>query len=324
MKTTYRACHLCEALCGLEIRTEAERIVSIKGDKDDPFSRGHICPKAVALQDIHTDPDRLRAPVRRVGNEWEPIEWDAAFELVAERFAEVQRRHGANALGIYFGNPNAHHVGSIVNLPAVVRALQTRTRFSATSVDQLPLHVAAREMYGHMFMIPIPDVDHTHYWLILGGNPIASNGSLMTVPDVAKRLKAIRERGGQVVVIDPVRTETADAASRHHFIRPGTDAAFLIALVNALAEVGPPKVERYGDKLEGLDAALAALRPFGIEPALASTGITAVEVRTIARELRAAPSAVAYGRMGTCTQPFGTVCMWLIQLVNIKIGRAHV
>src|SRR5688572_3131299 len=321
MKTTYRACHLCEALCGLEIRTEAERIVSIKGDKDDPFSRGHICPKAVALQDIHTDPDRLRAPVRRVGNEWEPIEWDAAFELVAERFAEVQRRHGANALGIYFGNPNAHHVGSIVNLPAVVRALQTRTRFSATSVDQLPLHVAAREMYGHMFMIPIPDVDHTHYWLILGGNPIASNGSLMTVPDVAKRLKAIRERGGQVVVIDPVRTETADAASRHHFIRPGTDAAFLIALVNALAEVGPPKVERYGDKLEGLDAALAALRPFGIEPALASTGITAVEVRTIARELRAAPSAVAYGRMGTCTQPFGTVCMWLIQLVNIITGN---
>jgi anaerobic selenocysteine-containing dehydrogenase len=321
MKTTYRACHLCEALCGLEIRTEGERIVSIKGDKDDPFSRGHICPKAVALQDIHTDPDRLRAPVRRVGNEWQPIDWDAAFELVAGRFADTQRRHGANALGIYFGNPNAHHVGSIVNLPAMVRALQTRTRFSATSVDQLPLHVAAREMYGHMFLIPIPDVDHTHYWLILGGNPIASNGSLMTVPDVAKRLKAIRERGGQVVVIDPVRTETADAASRHHFIRPGTDAAFLIALVNALAEIGPPKVERYGGKLEGLDAALAALRPFGIEAALASTGITAAEVHAIARELRSAPSAVAYGRIGTCTQPFGTVCMWLIQLVNIVTGN---
>src|SRR5688572_1280078 len=255
-RVTYRACHLCEALCGLEIVTDGDRFVSIKGDKDDPFSRGHVCPKAVALQDVHDDPDRLRSPVKRVGQDWQPIGWDEAFELVAAQFAHVQKRHGANALGIYFGNPNAHHVGSILNLPPLVRALQTRTRFSATSVDQLPLHVACREMYGHMFLIPIPDIDHTHYWLILGGNPIVSNGSLMTVPDVAKRLKAVRERGGKVVVIDPVRTETADVATRHHFIRPGADAAFLVALVNALVEQGAPKIERYAGKLEGLDRAL--------------------------------------------------------------------
>lgn len=321
MKTTYRACHLCEALCGLEIVTEGERIVSIKGDKLDTFSRGHICPKAVALQDVHDDPDRLRAPVRRVGSEWDPIGWDEAFALVADGFARVQQRHGPNSLGVYFGNPNAHHVGSILNLPPMVRALQTRTRFSATSVDQLPLHVACREMYGHMFLIPIPDIDHTGYWLILGGNPVVSNGSLMSVPDVAKRLKAIRDRGGKVVVIDPVRTETADAATRHHFIRPGTDAAFLIALVNALLELGPPKVERYGDKLAGLDEALAALRSFGVESASASTGIPATAVREIARELREAPSAVAYGRMGVSTQAFGGLCMWLIQLVNLVTGN---
>jgi len=321
MKTTYRACHLCEAICGLEIHAEGERIVQIKGDKLDPFSRGHVCPKAVALQDVHDDPDRLRQPVRRDGREWVPIGWDEAFVLVAERFADVQKRHGANALGIYFGNPNAHHVGSILNLPPLVRALQTRTRFSATSVDQLPLHVACREMYGHMFLIPIPDIDHTHYWLILGGNPIVSNGSLMTVPDVANRLKAIRERGGKVVVIDPVRTETADAASRHHFIRPGSDAAFLIALVNALVEAGAPRIERYGDKVAGLDAALQALRPFGIEGASGATGISAEAVREIARELMAAPSAVAYGRMGVSTQAFGGVCMWLIQLVNLLAGN---
>lgn len=320
-RTTYRACHLCEALCGLEIVTEGERIVSIKGDKQDTFSRGHVCPKAVALQDVHDDPDRLRGPVRRVGDEWEPIGWEEAFALVADGFAKVQERHGANSLGVYFGNPNAHHVGSIVNLPPMVRALQTRTRFSATSVDQLPLHVACREMYGHMFLIPIPDIDHTGYWLILGGNPVVSNGSLMTVPDVARRLKAIRERGGKVVVIDPVRTETADAATRHHPIRPGTDAAFLIALVNALQELGPPKVERYGDKLAGLDDALAALRPFGVEAASAATGIPAAAVRAIARELREAPSAVAYGRMGVSTQAFGGVCMWLIQLVNLLTGN---
>ena len=320
-RVTYRACHLCEALCGLEIHTRGDEIVSIKGDHEDPFSRGHVCPKAVALQDVHTDPDRLRVPMRRVGSDWKPMAWDEAFRIVAERFADVQKRHGPNALGIYFGNPNAHHVGSIVNLPPLVRALQTRTRFSATSVDQLPLHVAAREMYGHMFLIPIPDVDHTHYWLILGANPVVSNGSLMTVPDVAKRLKAVRDRGGKVVVIDPVRTDTAEAATRHHFIRPGTDAAFLIALVNALLELGPPKVERYAGKLEGLEAALAALRPFGIEAAAACTGIGAEAVREIARELRAAPSAVVYGRMGTCTQPFGTTCQWLIQLVNLVAGN---
>ena len=321
MNVTYRACHLCEAICGLEIRTEGERIVSIRGDKDDPFSRGHICPKAVALQDVHEDPDRLRTPVKRIGSDWQAIGWDEAFELVARGFADVQKRHGPTALGIYFGNPNAHHVGSILNLPAMVRTLQTRTRFSATSCDQLPLHVACREMYGHMFLIPIPDVDRTHYWLILGANPIVSNGSLMTVPDVARRLKAIRGRGGKVVVIDPVRTETADAATRHHFIRPGTDAAFLLALVNALAELGPPKLERYGDKVEGLEAALAAIHPFGVEAAAACTGIPAAEVRAIAKELREAPSAVAYGRMGVSTQPFGTVCTWLIQLLNLLTGN---
>jgi anaerobic selenocysteine-containing dehydrogenase len=320
-RVTYRACDLCEALCGLEIHTDGDEIVAIRGDKADAFSRGHICPKAVALKDIHEDPDRLRHPVRRVNGEWHAIPWDEAFELVGGRFAAIQREHGNDALGIYFGNPNVHHVGSMVNMPPMVRALRTRNRFSATSVDQLPLHVAGREMYGHMFLLPIPDIDHTHYWLILGGNPVVSNGSLMSAPDVAKRLKAIRDRGGKVVVIDPVRTETADVATRHHFIRPGTDALFLIALVNALAEAGPPKVDRYGDKLAGLDAALAALSPFGIDAALAPTGIAAAAVREIARELREAPSAVVYGRLGVCTQPFGSVCNWLIQLLNLLTGN---
>ncbi|HLX24848.1 MAG TPA: molybdopterin-dependent oxidoreductase, partial [Usitatibacter sp.] len=252
-RVTYRACHLCEALCGLEIRTRGDEIVSVRGDAEDTFSRGHVCPKAVALIDVHNDPDRLRGPVQRVGSDWRPISWEEAFDLVAGRFAAIQAERGPNALGVYLGNPNAHHVGSILNAPALIRALRTRNRFSATSVDQLPQHVACHAMFGHYFMFPIPDVDHTSYWLILGANPVASNGSIMSVPDVAKRLKAIRERGGKVVVIDPCHTETAEAATRHHFIRPGTDAAFLVALINAILELGPPRVERYGDRLEGLD-----------------------------------------------------------------------
>src|SRR5450631_3891701 len=320
-RVTYRACHLCEALCGIEIRTRGAEIVSVRGDAADPFSRGHVCPKAVALIDIHNDPDRLRGPVRRHGDQWEPIGWDEAFDLVAGRFAAIQREHGANALGVYLGNPNAHHVGSILNGPSLIRALRTRNRFSATSVDQLPQHVACHAMYGHLFMIPIPDVDHTSYWLILGGNPIASNGSIMSVPDVAARLKAIRDRGGKVVVVDPCRTETADVATRHHFIRPGTDAAFLLALVNAVLELGPPRIERYGDRLSGLERAIEAIRPFGVERAAAPTGISAEAVRAIAKEVRDAPSAVVYGRVGLSTQPFGTVCQWLIQLLNLLTGN---
>jgi anaerobic selenocysteine-containing dehydrogenase len=320
-RVTYRACHLCEALCGIEIHSKGDEITSVRGDAADPFSRGHVCPKAVALIDVHNDPDRLRGPVRRVGGQWEPIGWDEAFELVAKRFAEVQAKHGANGLGIYLGNPNAHHVGSILHGVGLIRSLKTRNRFSATSVDQLPHHVVAHAMFGHYFMLPIPDIDHTAYWLILGANPVASNGSLMSAPDVAKRLKAVQTRGGKVVVIDPCRTETADAATRHHFIRPGTDAAFLLALVNALLELGPPRVERYGDQLAALDAALAAIRPFGVERAAAATGISATDIRTIAREMREAPCAVAYGRMGLSTQPFGTVCQWLVVMVNLLTGN---
>jgi len=320
-RVTYRACHLCEALCGLEIRTSGDEILSVRGDAEDPFSRGHVCPKAVALIDVHADPDRLRGPVRRIGGDWHCVSWDEAFALVGDRIAAIQREHGENALGVYLGNPNAHHAGSILNAPALIRALRTRNRFSATSVDQLPQHIACHAMYGHYFMFPIPDVDRTAYWLILGANPVASNGSIMSVPDVAKRLKAIRERGGQVVVIDPCRTETAEAATRHHFIRPGTDAAFLVALINAVLELGPPRVERYGDRLDGLERALAALRPFGVERAAAASGIGPAAVRAIAKDFRTAPSAVAYGRVGLCTQPFGTTCQWLIQLLNLVTGN---
>ncbi|MGZ5596080.1 MAG: molybdopterin-dependent oxidoreductase [Usitatibacter sp.] len=320
-RVTYRACHLCEALCGIEIRTQGDEIVSVRGDAADPFSRGHICPKAVALIDIHGDPDRLRTPVRRVEDRWEPIGWDEAFELVATRFAAIQREHGPNALGVYLGNPNAHHVGSILNGPALIRTLRTRNRFSATSVDQLPQHVVSHAMFGHLFLFPIPDVDHTMYWLILGANPIASNGSIMTVPDVAKRLKAIRDRGGKVVVVDPCRTETADAATRHHFIRPGTDAAFLLALINAVLDLGPMKIARYEGRLAGLERAIEAIRPFGVERSAAVTGIPAETVRAIAKEFRTSRCAVAYGRVGLCTQPFGTMCQWLIQLLNIVTGN---
>lgn len=320
-RTVHRACHLCEALCGIDIQARDDEVVSVRGDFADTFGRGHICPKAVALIDLHNDPDRLRTPMRRVGDGWEAMGWDEAFTYVGERLAQVQREHGLSAVGAYLGNPNAHHVGSILYGPPLLRALQTKQRYSATSVDQLPHHVVGHAMYGHMFMVPIPDIDHTDYWLIIGGNPLASNGSLMSAPDVGKRLKAIRDRGGKVVVIDPCRTETADVASRHHFIRPGSDIALLLGIVNALLELGPPRIERYGEQLAGLDEALAAIRPFGVERAAGPTGMSAADIRLIASELRAAPTAVVYGRMGVSTQTFGTVAQWLVQLINLLTGN---
>jgi anaerobic selenocysteine-containing dehydrogenase len=318
--TVYRACNLCEAICGLEIKVDGEKIVSIRGDGDDPFSRGHICPKAVALQDIHEDPNRLRRPMKRTGSEWQEIPWDEAFELAAVKLAAIQSAHGNNAVGFYAGNPAVHNIGTLFNVTQLARVLKTKSAFSATSVDQLPQQLTSLLMFGHQLMIPIPDIDRTGYFLILGGNPVASNGSLMTTPDVTRRLADIRKRGGKVVVIDPRRTETAAVASEHHFIRPATDAALLMAMINTM------KVENlfrltHPEQLNGLDAALSAIADITPEVAARATGIDAETIRRIAREFAAAPAAVCYGRVGTTLQSFGTLNQWLVQLVNIITGN---
>ena len=207
----HRACHLCEAICGLSIETSTAedgslQILSIKGDHQDSFSRGHICPKAVALQDIQHDPDRLRQPMQRIGDAWQPIGWDAAFALVVERLTAIRAEHGNNAVGIYQGNPNVHNYGLMTHSNYFLGLLKTRSRFSATSVDQLPHHLVSMQMYGHGLLLPVPDIDATDFMLVLGGNPLASNGSMMSVPDVEKRLKAIKARGGKLVVVDPRRS----------------------------------------------------------------------------------------------------------------------
>ena len=319
-RTEYRACNLCEAICGLEFKIDGETITSIRGDDADPFSRGHICPKAVALKDIHEDPDRLRKPMKRTGDDWQEIGWDEAFEFAAERIASLIQQHGNNAVGFYAGNPSVHNLGHLLGIQQLARLMKTRSAFSASSVDQLPQQLTSLLMFGHQFLIPIPDIDRTDYFLILGGNPIASNGSMMTVPDVAKRLKAIRTRGGKVVVIDPRRTETAEIASEHHFIRPGTDAALLMAILSVIRTdclVKPNPLL----PLKNLDVALDAIGHVSPEVAAAWTGIAADEIRRIARDFAQSRTAIAYGRIGACIQPFGTVTQWLVQLLNIVTGN---
>jgi anaerobic selenocysteine-containing dehydrogenase len=320
----HRACHLCEAICGLTIETtvlpdEGTRITSIKGDSLDSFSRGHICPKAVALQDIQNDPDRLRQPMRRVGEQWQAIGWQEAFELVAERLADIQQRHGQNAVAVYQGNPSVHNYGLMTHSNYFLGQLKTRNRFSATSVDQLPHHLSSFLMYGHGLLLPIADIDHTDFMLILGGNPLASNGSIMTVPDVEKRLKAIQGRGGKVVVVDPRRSETAAIADQHMFVRPGGDAALLLGLLNTLFEEGLTRVTHL--PVDGLDEVRQAIAGLHAEAMSPRCGVPAEQIRQLARDFAAADKAVCYGRMGISTQAFGTLCHWLVQLINLVTGN---
>ena len=320
----HRACHLCEAICGLTIETTTEeglgtRITSIKGDALDSFSRGHICPKAVALQDIQNDPDRLRQPMLRVGTQWQPIEWQAAFDLVAERVFSIQQRHGQNAVAVYQGNPSVHNYGLMTHSNYFLGLLKTRNRFSATSVDQLPHHLTSYLMYGHGLLLPIPDIDHTDFMLILGGNPLASNGSIMTVPDVEKRLKAIQARGGKVVVVDPRRSETAAIADQHLFIRPGGDAALLFGLLNTLFEENLTRASHL--PVDGLDVVRQSISHLHAEAMSPRCGVPAEHIRQLARDFAAADKAVCYGRMGISTQAFGTLCHWLVQLINLVTGN---
>ncbi len=324
IRTHHRACHLCEAICGLEIKTQGEQILSIKGDKKDPLSRGHICAKAAALQDLHFDPDRLKRPVKREGEQWVEISWEEAFETVAQNLVDTQTKHGADAVALYAGNPNVHNYGSMTHGSILRRQLKTKSNFSATSLDQLPHHLASYTMYGHQSMLPIPDIDHTQFMMIIGGNPLASNGSIMTVPDVSKRLKAIQQRGGRFVVIDPRRSETAEIADEHHFIRPGSDAYLLMGMIHTLFDEGLVNTGHLTEKLENLSAVQEAATPFTPELAESQTGIAASTIREFAREMAQTEGAVCYGRMGVSTQVFGTLCQWAIQVINILTSSLDV
>ncbi len=321
--TGHSVCNLCEAICGLQVTVEAGRVTDIRGDRDDPLSRGHICPKATALADLHTDPDRLRTPLRKTADGgWESISWAAATALVADNVVQTQERFGRNAVGVYLGNPNVHSLGFVTHGLPFLGALGSRNMFSATSADQLPLQLAAHLMYGHQLQIPIPDLDRTHHLLVIGANPVVSNGSMMTAPDFRNRMRDLRRRGGKLVVIDPRHTETAAIADEHHFVRPGTDAALLLAILHVLMhEVGvnPTRVEHL--PLAGLDEVSAACDSTTPAWAAPITGVDADAIRSIAVDFAAAERAVAYGRMGVSTQRFGTTCQWAIQTINAVTGN---
>ena len=322
----FRTCNLCEAMCGIVIKHDGKKVLSIKGDKNDPFSKGYICPKATALQDLHEDSDRLRHPVERTANGWKEISWADALDKVAAGIQSVQKKYGQNAFGIYLGNPNVHNLGGMLTIKHLLTSIKTRSRFSATSIDQLPHHIVSMHLFGHMLRIPVPDVNRTHYMLIIGGNPLASNGSIMTAPNMRQKLKDIQARNGKVVVIDPRHTETADIASEHHFIRPATDVLLLLAMLNEIYLQG------YADKARTKNSRALALAPeiehivdfakdYSAECVADITGIAAIEIKRLVKEFCEAESSVCYGRMGVSVQEFGLLSQYLIMLINIVTGR---
>ncbi len=319
--TAYRTCPLCEATCGLAIEVDGDQVRRIRGDRDDVFSRGFICPKGSVLQHLHNDPDRLRMPlVRRNGSLIEAT-WEEAFGVVADRLQPILAEHGHYAVGVYLGNPNVHNMSGLIYNRALIKTLRTKNVFTASTIDQMPKHVSSGLVFGHPDLIPVPDLDRTDHLLILGANPLVSNGSLATAPDWPGRLAAIQERGGKVVVVDPRRTKTAAAADEHLFIRPGTDALWLFALVAVLFEQGLVDPGRVGGFLSGLDEVAAAAAAFNPERVAEATGIDPDTTRRVAAELAAAKRAAVYGRFGTHTTEYGTLAAWLVDVLNILTGN---
>jgi len=315
--TVFCQCTLCEAHCGIAVEVAGDQVVRISGDPDDVMSKGYICPKAAALADIHSDPDRLRRPVKRVGERFVEIGWDEAIGLAADGLRAVQDRHGKDAVATYLGNPGAH--SSAVLAGSLLRKLlRSVNNYSATSADQLPQHRTSYEMFGHFALLPVPDVDRTDHMLILGANPAVSNGSIMTAPGIRDRLRGIRARGGRVVVIDPRRTETARHASEHVQVRPGGDPYLLLGMLHVLfAE----KLDRTSLQCDGLDELRTLASRWSPERAAPHAGVEAEQIARLGREFAAAERAVAYGRVGVCQQVTGTITHWLINALNVVTGN---
>ncbi|WP_084520904.1 molybdopterin-dependent oxidoreductase [Nocardia uniformis] len=320
-RTLLRTCPLCEAVCGLEISLDAnDHVTAVRGDHADPFSRGFVCPKGASLGHLDEDPDQLTEPMirDRETGQWRTATWDAAFALIGERIPAIAKAHGNQSLGVYLGNPNAHTVAGALYVPVLLRAVATRNFYSASTADQMPKQVASGLMFGDPLTVPVPDLDRTDYLLMLGANPLESNGSLCTAPDFPGRLKALRKRGGRLVVVDPRRTRTAKLADEHLFIRPGSDPYLLFGIVHTLfaEELTDIRVA-----VEGLDELRSAAADFTPAVVAGRTGVPAATIVRLAREVANAPTAAVYARIGTCTAEFGTITQWLVDVVNALTGN---
>jgi anaerobic selenocysteine-containing dehydrogenase len=317
----HRICPFCEACCGLEITVSEGRVKRIRGHAADVFSRGYLCSKGVALKDLHEDPDRLRKPLIKRDGRFVEATWDEAFAEIDRRLPPIIAKHGADAVALTLGNPVVHKAALLLYAPRLGRALGSKNVFSASTLDQMPKHLSSGLMFGDFLSIPVPDIERTDFLLMLGANPMVSNGSLWTVPNFRDKAKALRARGGRLVVIDPRRTETAKVADEHIFIRPGGDVFLLLGMVHTLFAEKLVRLGRLADHIAGAEALERAVAGFAPEKAAARCGISAETIQGLARSMATAKRAVVYGRVGICTQEYGTLCSWLVDVLNILTGH---
>ncbi|MFJ1823867.1 molybdopterin-dependent oxidoreductase, partial [Streptomyces sp. NPDC088178] len=320
-RTALRICPLCEATCGLTLTIEGTRVTGARGDRDDVLSRGFICPKGASIGGLDADPDRLRAPLVRKNGRLTEASWSEAFDVIADTLPALAQEHGQQAVGVVLGNPNVHTMAGALYPSALLSALRTRSLFTASTLDQMPKHVSSGLLFGDPNAIAVPDLDRTGHLLLLGANPLESNGSLCTAPDFPGRLRALRRRGGTLTVVDPRRTRTARLADRHVAIRPGTDALLLAALTHVLFEEKLTATGALAGHVEGIDETADAVKEFTPEAVAGACDMEAATIRTIARELAAARTAAVYGRIGSCTVEHGTLASWLVDVLNILTGN---
>jgi anaerobic selenocysteine-containing dehydrogenase len=321
MDTALRICPFCEATCGLTLTIDDGRVTAARGDHDDVFSTGFICPKGASFGELDNDPDRLARPLVRRDGVLTEATWDEAYAVVAERLGAVIAAHGGAAVGVYLGNPNAHTIAGALYAPLILKGLGTRQVFSASTLDQMPKHVALGLMFGSPGAFTVPDLDRTDHLVIIGANPLVSNGSVTTAADFPGKLRALKKRGGKLVVIDPARTQTAKLADRHLAPRPGTDAALLLAIVHVLFDEGLVDLGAIAEHVVGVEQVRALAADFAPEAVEQACGVGAGEIRELARELAAAPTAAVYGRIGTSTVEFGTIGSWLVDVINVLTGN---
>ncbi len=315
-----RTCHICEANCGLLVEVEGREILSIKGNPDHVLSRGHICPKATAIADLQDDPDRLHKPVKKVNGQWQEIGWEQAFSEIAAKFVALKGQGAKPAM--YAGNPGAHDYALSTQVGQLRRAMGLKNIYSASTLDQIPHHVVQYHMYGHVSLAAVPDIDRCQYLMIIGGNPVASNGSIWTVPDFKKRVKAMQARDGKLIVVDPRRTETAKIADAHHFVKPGTDTALIIGILKSIFDGGLVDTSRVDELLDDSWGAIEpAIADFDMDQLAAHCGISVATMQEMAEQLAADQPAALYGRMGVSVCEFGTLNQWLIQIINIASGN---
>ncbi|MGI5141135.1 MULTISPECIES: molybdopterin oxidoreductase family protein [unclassified Streptomyces] len=320
-RTALRICPLCEATCGLTLTIEGTRVTGARGDRDDVFSKGFVCPKGASFGAADSDPDRLRTPLVRRDGELREATWDEAFDAVAAGLRPVVEQYGPHAVGVVLGNPNVHTMAGALYPTVLLAGLRTHSLFTASTLDQMPKHVSSGLLYGDANAIPVPDLDRTDHLLLIGANPLESNGSLCTAADFPGKLKALKSRGGTLTVIDPRRTRTARLADRHVAVRPGTDALLLAAMANVLFEEDLMDLGDLAPYVTGLDEVAAAVADFTPEAAAGACDVEADTIRALARELAAAPTAAVYGRIGSCTVPHGTLASWLVDVLNILTGN---